>query len=489
MWYGVSTIAARMLTFLLTPYLTYTLKGSAGQYVFGQNTYIYTIFPILNVLYTYGMETAYFRFSTSENEEKLYRTQMTSMLITTLFFSSIFFLFSGQISELMQLDNTTYLGWFASIIALDAMSALPFAKLRRENRPRKYAATKVLGIITYVVTIIFLFTFGDEIVASMPDSFFATWYHKHWGIGFILFANLLQAAVTLSLLLKELVTYRFELDPKLLKRILLYSWPILISGFAGQINDNINRSMYMHLYKGDAKEAMRITGFYGAAIRLSVFIQLGVQAFKMAAEPFFFSIAGDKDAKPTYARVMKWFVVILALMFLNVMLFLDIWKYFVGPEYRSQFNLVPILLLANIFIGIYYNLTVWYKLTDKTNFGAYIMLVGASVTVIFNWIFIPFWGYTACAWGLLLCNGSMMYLSFMWGQKYYPIPYEVGKMAKYLGVMLLLYGVQALISRYVDVAAIRIASGTVLFAGYLFYIFKQEQKELKSFPFIGKYVR
>ena len=209
----------------------------------------------------------------------------------------------------------------------------------------------------------------------------------------------------------------------------------------------------------------------------------------MAAEPFFFSIAGDKDAKPTYARVMKWFVVILALMFLNVMLFLDIWKYFVGPEYRSQFSLVPILLLANIFIGIYYNLTVWYKLTDKTNFGAYIMLVGASVTVIFNWIFIPFWGYTACAWGLLLCNGSMMYLSFMWGQKYYPIPYEVGKMAKYLGVMLLLYGVQALISRYVDVAAIRIASGTVLFAGYLFYIFKQEQKELKSFPFIGKYIR
>lgn len=489
MWYGVSSIAARMLTYLLTPYLTYTLKGFDGEVVFGQNTFIYSLFPVMNVLYTYGMETAFFRFSNTEDKTTLYRTQMTSMLLSTLFFSVMLYVFSEPLTAFTHLGNAQYIGWCSAIIALDAMSALPYAMLRKENRPRKYALTKVMGIVVYVVTIVFLFTFGDDIAAKNEQGAFASFYHKHWGIGFILFANVLQAMATLLLLVKELSLFRFEIDKALLKKVLFYGFPILISGFAGQINDNVNRIMFMYFYKGTDTDALRETGFYGAAVRLSILIQLGVQAFRMSAEPFFFSIAKDKDAKPTYARVMKWFVVILAVMFLNVMLFIDVWKYFVGAGFRQSLHLVPILLMANIFIGIYYNLTIWYKLIDKTNFGAYIMLIGASVTVIFNWFLIPFWGYTAAAWGTMLSNGTMMYLSYTWGQKFYPVPYEVPKMARYLGIMLLLYAVHAITGMYISAPFIRIVIGAVLFALYFFYIFRQEKNELKSFPVIGKYIR
>lgn len=485
MWYGVSTIAARMLTYLLTPYLAYTLTGEEGRYIIGQYGYIYTLFPIMNVLYTYGMETSFFRFSKTEDSKQLYNTQTSSMVVTTLLFSVCLILFNQQVADFAQLGtHTEYVAWCAAIIGLDALSALPFAKLRNDNRPRVYAFTKVVGIVVFVCTIIFLFSFGKNIHAG----WFADWYNKHYGIGFILFANLLQAAITLLLLQREWRVYQPKVDKALLKRVLTYGFPILIAGFAGQINDTLNRVMFMELHPGTDAENVKAIGSFTMALRLAVLINLVIQAFKMAAEPFFFSIAKDGDAQHTYARVMKWFVIIMALMFLNVMLYMDVWKLFIG-EHIQAIHLVPVMLLSYIFLGIYYNLTVWYKLTDKTYFGTYIMVIGSVVTVIFNWLLIPVWGYNACAWGTLLCYGVMMYLSFMWGQKYYPIPYQVGKMAKYLGVMLLLYGVQALISRYVDVVAIRIASGTVLFAGYLFYIFKQEQKELKSFPFIGKYVR
>jgi O-antigen/teichoic acid export membrane protein len=369
------------------------------------------------------------------------------------------------------------------------MSALPYAMLRKENRPRKYALTKLGGILVYVFTIVFLFTFGGEIAEKNESGAFASFYHKHWGIGFILFANVLQAATVLLLLLKELSLFRFQIDRSILKNVLIYGWPVLIAGFAGQINDNVNRYMFMHFYKGSNTDALRETGFYGAAVRLSILISLGVQAFRMAAEPFFFSIAKDKDAKQTYARVMKWFVVILAVTFLNVTLFIDIWKYFVSAPYRQSMGLVPILLMANIFIGIYYNLTIWYKLIDKTNFGAYIMMIGAATTIIFNWVLIPVWGYTAAAWGTLLSNGVMMYLSYTWGQKYYPVPYDVRLIVKYLAIMLFVYGVHAIAGLYITASVVRIALGAMLFGVYLIYILKQEKNELKGFPVIGKRIR
>jgi O-antigen/teichoic acid export membrane protein len=487
-WYGFSNIAARLLTYLLTPYLTYTLTGPRGQLEFGKYSFIYVCIPLLNVLYTYGMETAFFRFSTTEDKLKLYRTQITSMLVSTLLFTALLLLFRVPLASFAEIsDHPEYIGWCAAIIGLDALSALPYARLRKENRPRKYALTKVIGIIVYVIIIVFLFSFGDD--WAKDNAAFGTWYNKHWGLGFILFANVLQAIVTLLLLFKELSDYRPSFDKEIFRKIMMYGFPILIAGFAGSINDSLNRVMFTKLYPASSDDSLRLIGIYNAAVRLSVMITLAIQAFKMAAEPFFFSISQEKNAPATYGRVMKWFVIILAVMFLNVMLFLDIWQYFVGPEYRTALPLVPVLLLANIFLGIYYNLTVWYKLTDKTHFGAYIMMIGAAVTLIFNWLLIPVWGYHACAWGTLLCYSVMMFLSYTWGQKYYPVPYNLPRLFSYLGMMLLLFAL-AWGARYITGnVAIRLSVGAILFLSFFWFVCRQERQELKGFPLVGKYIR
>ena len=407
-WYGVSNIAARLLTYLLTPYLTYTLTGEKGQIVFGQQGYLYAIFPVMNILYTYGMETAFFRFSNTEEREKLYNTQLSSMLISTLFFTILLLIFRNPIAAFAELGNhIEYVGWCAAIIGLDALSALPYARLRKENRPRKYAATKIIGILVFVITIVFLFSFGDDVAKKSPEGHFAKLYNEHWGIGFILFANLLQSIITLFLLGKELMDYRPRIDKALLKNVLIYGLPILVAGFAGTINDSLNRVMFQKLYPASSDESLRQLGFFTATLRLAILINLAIQAFRLAAEPFFFSMAKEGNAKETYARVMKWFVIIMALMFLNVMLYLDVWKYFIDEEYRVAMHLVPVLLLSYVLFGIYSNLTIWYKLTDKTYYGTYIMLIGAFVTIIFNWLLIPLWSYNACAWGMLICNAVM----------------------------------------------------------------------------------
>lgn len=490
MWYGVSNIAARLLTYLLTPYFTYILTGYNGQVVYGKYGYIYSLFPILNVLYTYGMETAFFRFSATEDKEKLYRTQITSMLVSTLFFSVLLYIFRTPLASFAELDDhVEYVGWCAMIIGLDALSALPYARLRKENRPRKYAFTKVAGIIVFVVTIVFLFSFGGNVAANNPGGAFAQWYHKHSGIGFILFANILQAAVTLLLLVQEFKNYRPSFDTELFKKVFRYGFPILIAGFAGQINDSLNRVMFQKLSPASDEESLRLLGFYTAALRLAVLINLVIQAFKLAAEPFFFSIAAEKNARETYARVMKWFVILLTLMFLNVTLYMDIWKRFIGNEYQQALDIVPVLLISYIFLGVYYNLTVWYKLTDKTQFGTYIMISGALVTVVFNWLLIPVWGYYACAWGTLLCYAVMMLLSYYWGQKYYPIPYDVPGYLKYFGLMLALFFVNFGLYKSVDGELLHILVGTVLYAVYIAYIYKREKQELQRFPVIGKYIK
>lgn len=488
-WYGVSNIAARLLTYLLTPYFTYILISKAGQVEFGRFQYMYSLFPVMNVLYTYGMETAFFRFSTTEDKQKLYRTQITAMLISTLLLTVALYIFRVPLAVFAELgSHVEYVGWCAAIIALDALSALPYARMRKENRPRKYAFTKVIGIIAYVLTIVFLFSYGDNIAAGSPDGAFASWYRHHWGLGFILFANIIQCVVTLLLLLGELKDYRPQFDKVIFNKVIRYGYPILIAGFAGVMNDSLNRVMYQKLSPAPGEESLRLLGFYSAALKLAALIYLVIQAFKLAAEPFFFSISGEKNSKQTYARIMKWFVILLAVMFLNIMLYIDIWKYFVGREYREALGVVPVLLLSYIFLGVYYNLTVWYKLTDKTQYGTYIMLIGSVVTIIFNWLLIPAWGYYACAWGTLLCYGVMMALSYYWGQKYYPIPYDLPRMFKYIGLMLVLFAVNYSVFYFTDNTGLHLLSGTILFVAYLYYVYTQEKGELKGFPVVWRWI-
>jgi O-antigen/teichoic acid export membrane protein len=491
MWYGVSNIAGRLLTFLLTPYLTRVMTGPVGQLELGKQALVYMWIPLLNNLYTYGMETAYFRYNTTEeNKLKLYRTQITAMIASTGLFTLLLLLFRQPLADFTLLGNRPeYIIWCAVIIGLDALIALPYARLRLENRPRKYAMVRLAGILVFVGTIYFLFSFGQQIADADPGSKFAGLHRYYWGVGFILFANMLQAFAQTVLLVAEIKDYRPAFDRRIFKQVIIYGLPILIAGFAGNINETINRWMFTELYQGDKEEGVRQVGIFTATVRLAVMISLAIQAFKMAAEPFFFSISQNKDAQKTYARVMKWFVIILALMFLNVTLFLDIWKHFLGEEYRDALYLIPVLLMANIFLGIHYNLAVWYKLTDRTQYGTYIVVIGAVVTIVFNWLLIPSWGYAACAWGMLAAYGSMMFISYFWGQKYYPIPYNLLKIGGYLLLMLVLFVIQWQVFEYTNSLAIRYASAVVLFALYLLYIVKQEKEELKGFPVIGKYLR
>lgn len=444
----------------------------------------------MNVLYTYGMETSFFRFSMTEDRERLYRTQVTAMLFSTFVLTLLLYLFRTPISFFAELgDHVEYVGWCAMIIGMDALSALPYARLRKENRPRKYAMTKVAGIVVFVATIVFLFSFGKGVADSHPGSAFAEWYKHYWGLGFILFANILQSVVTLLFLFKEIKDYRPAFDAAIFKKVMVYGFPILIAGFAGQVNDSLNRVMFLKLSPGNSDQRLSLLAYYTAALRLAILINLVIQAFRLAAEPFFFSIAKEENATRTYARVMKWFVILLTLMFLNVVLYLDIWKHFVNREYWKALDVVPVLLLSYLFLGIYYNLTVWYKLTDKTRFGTYIMVIGSLVTISFNWFLIPIWGYYACAWGTLLCYGVMMFLSYYWGQKYYPIPYDLPKLGKYIGLMLVLYFINYGACYAIDGVFPHLVSGTILFGAFLYYIYRQERMELKGFPIIGKYIR
>lgn len=481
MWYGVSNIAARLLTYVLTPYLTYFVFNSeAGKAEFGRYSFVYLLLPLLNVVYTYGMETAYFRYSQSEDHTRLYRTQISAILLTTLFFSGLLWLFELPLARFANLErNPEYVMWSGAIVGLDAITALPFARLRRENKPRKYALIKVAGIVVFVGVILVLFSIGKNPSSLNPA--LAYWLDRHWGTGFILFANILQALTSLALLSGALREYRPAMDLKLIRQLLPYSLPILITGFAGSINDNLNRVMFDKLYPAvDPDAALKELGEFTAAVRLSILINLSIQAFKMAAEPFFFSISQNKNAPETYARIMKWFVIVLCLMYLLVALFMDVWKYFVGEEYRDALSLVPVLLLSYVFLGIYYNLTVWYKLTDRTQYGMYIMLIGSVFTIVFNALFIPAWGYAACAWGALLCYGLMMVLSYAWGQRFFPIPYATKRMLTLLGGVVALTAAATWASARLPSAGMRLLLGSVLMAIYILFLSRLERQEFKA---------
>ena len=492
MWYGVSNIAARLLTLLLTPYITYTLIGDKGLVEYGLYTFVYSVFPFLNIVYTYGMETTFFRFSSTEDKQKLYSTQVTSVLLTTAIFTITILLLKEPVAGFLDLhEHKEYVGWIAVILGLDALSALPYARLRQENRPRKYALTKVAGIVLFVGTIVLLFSGGEYIVNNNPDGWFADFYHKYWGLGFILMANVMQALLTLLLLSKELFKFKPVINIDVYKRVLKYGLPILITGLAGTANEQLNITIFKKIYPEGEQETTKQLALYGATLKLAIMIKLAIQAFRLAGEPFFFSISQEKDAKNTYARVMKWFVIVMTLMFLNVVLFIDLWKYFISEEYRVSLELVPVLLMAFIFLGIYNNLNIWFKLTDKTLYGTYITFIGTAVTIAFNFALIPTWGYVACAWGLLLCFGVMMILSYLWGQRHYPVPYNLKKIGGYIAVMLMFFAAYWGVSTKVfpDSMFARLASGAVLFFAYIMYIIRQERAEMKSFPFIGKYLK
>lgn len=489
MWYGVSSIVARFLNYLLTPYLTYTKSIEVEDY--GKMSLVYAAIPLLNILFTYGMETTYFRFSKDGEEgKKVFNTISISIFITTVMFSIILLNNTQQLAFLAGVGDLPILITLSIfIIVFDTLSVLPFAKLRQQGRPIKFATAKVLGIIINIVLTVFFISFCKKIVAENPNSWLGLIYNPNKNpIEYILWANLIQSIFTFLLLSKEFFSVKLAFDFVLWKKMMVYSWPLIIVGVGAMINETFSRQMLHWWLPATNQIKEQQVGIFNACYKLSILITLFIQAFKMGAEPFFFKQAQEGNAPKTYARVMKFFVIVITVMFLVVALFMPIWKHFIGPKYWAGLSVVPILLLANMFLGVYYNLSIWFKLGNKTTAGLIITLVGSAITLCINYLFIPKYSFVACAWATFFCYGSMMVLSYVWGQKVYPVPYKWKKLVAYFVIVVCLFFIQKLLILVWDNALFSNIVGFGLLLLYIRFLLLVEKTEFKKLPFIGKYI-
>ncbi len=486
LWYGLSSIAARLINYLLTPYLTYTAAVQTSD--FGKMALVYAAIPLLNIIFTYGLETAYFRFSAGRNHQHIYSTAALSIFFSTLLFSGLLWAGQNQFARAIGLEEyPDIIRLSILIIALDTLSTLPFARLRQENRPIKFAAARILGI---VVNVFLTWFFISYCPAQPSGSWTAGFYDASRNpIYYVVLANLIQSVITLLFLTREIAQIRFQFDTRLWKEMMIYALPLVIAGLGGMINETFDRLMLRWWLPGSEAFRESQVGIYNACYKLSILITLFIQAFRMGAEPFFFRQAQSAQAQAVYARVMKLFVIVISLMFLVVSLFMPVWKHFIGPRYWEGLGVVPILLMANIFLGIYYNLSVWYKLSNRTMAGAWITLAGALVTLIINFLFIPSAGYLACAWATCICYGAMMVLSYVWGQRVYRIPYAWKKLLAYLVIVVLLFFLHRGITWLWNNTLFSLVTGAVLTAAYAALVSRIERKEFAKLPVLGRFFR
>ena len=487
LWYGGSSIAARFLNYLLTPYLTYKLTGAA----YGEMSIVYAAIPFLNVIFTYGLETAYFRFVQKDEFKKdIYNTASISIFVSTVLLSLLLFISNGSIANFVKLnDHSEFIKFSTFIIAFDTLATLPFSKLRQDGKPKKFAFIRITSIVITILLTYFFISMCPNIVANNPNGWVASWYLKNYGVGYAIIANLFASGITLLLLSKELLSITFKFNKVLWKQMLVYSLPLLVAGFGGMINETFDRIMLGWWAPVATQEAAKLEiGIYSACYKLSILISLFIQAFRMGAEPFFFKQAQGNNPQKTYARVMKFFVITITVMFLFVALYIDIWKYFIRNEALwVGLKVVPILLLANMFLGIYYNLSIWYKLSQKTMYGAWITLIGATITLTINAIFIPHFSYMACAWATFFCYGSMMVISFIWGQKHYLIPYAWKKLVAYIVIVVIIFFLHKVLVLLIPNKYFSFLLASILILVYAKFLTLVEHKEFSKLPIVGKY--
>lgn len=447
--YGISTIVGRLLNYFLVPLYTYKFRDPKD---FGINTEFYAYVSFLNIILTYGMETALFNFSVrEENKNRVYSTALISLLSTTFVFLISALFFTDNIAEAMQYpDNGNYVIWVVLIIAFDAIAAIPFAKLREMGKAKRFATLKAVNIFINIALNLFFIGFCKDAYENTNSSWhkFATiFYNPAIGIGYVFLANMIANLVVAIMLIPEFFMVKFDFDFSLWKRMLKYALPLLIVGLAGMVNETMDRILLKYLLHKthDMEYTLRQVGIYGACYKISILMTVLIQAFRYAAEPFFFSQSQNVDAKEMYSKVMSYFVLICSFVFLLTTANLPwIQLIFLSDDYREGVNVVPILLLANLFLGVYFNLSFWYKLTNKTYWGAYLTVFGALLTLVLNYLWIPVISYMGSAWATLICYASMAIASFIIGRKHYPVNYDFKRILGYLGLSLVLYFVSVL---------------------------------------------
>ena len=449
--YGIPTILVRFLNYLLVPLYTY---GLLTQQEYGMVNLFYSYTALLMVLLTYGMETAFFRFSETESDKnRVYSTGLISLLITSGTFLTLVSLFPSTIADWIDYPKyPDFVIWFAWIMSLDAIAAIPFARLRAMNRPVYFAIIKSVNVFSYILLNLFFLLLCpylyEQLKGTGGEEILGLFYRPDWTIEYIFIANLMASVLTIIMLLPQVFHLKWIIDFRLWKRMLLYSLPLMIAGMAGIINETVDRILLRYLLPLSPSDAEAQVGIYSACYKIAVLMVLFIQAYRFAAEPFFFSQMKNQDAKQVYARVMDFFIITVTGIFLITMLFLDlIFIRFTGPDFRSARAVIPVLMLAKLFLGVYYNLSIWYKLTGKTMWGALITITGAVITIGMNIILIPLsseyliHGYLGSAYATLACYTVMMLLGYLIGQKYYPIKYNLKKFFGYVGLSLVLYAI------------------------------------------------
>ena len=483
--YGLSSIVGRFLNYLLVPLYTAKLSAASGGYGVITNVYAYT--ALLMVILTYGMETTFFRFANKENEnpQTVYTTTLVSVGLTSLLFIALVLLFIRPISSFMgYADHPSYIWVMAITVAIDAFQCIPFAYLRYKKRPIKFAMLKLLNIFMAIILNITFFAVLPAIYDNCGGTgLIASVYDPTVGAGYAFYVNLFCSAFLTLFFWKEFVGQKYVFSRQLLRRMFSYSWPILVLGIAGILNQTADKILFPYVYTGP--DAHSQLGIYGAASKIAMIMAMITQAFRYAYEPFVFGKSKDKDNRETYAKAMKYFIIFTLLAFLVVVGYMDVLRHIIGRDYWDGLRVVPIVMAAEIMMGVYFNLSFWYKLIDKTIWGAYFSGVGCVVLIAVNVIFVPRYGYMACAWAGFAGYGTAMVLSYLVGQKKYPIDYPIKDIAVYVVFAAVLYFCMTAINSNLSVVP-AVALNTVLGLLFVGYIVKKDFP-LSGLPVVGKY--
>lgn len=431
--YGASTIFGRLLHFALTPFYTYVFSSTEEV---GVITATYGYVALLNVLCVMGMETTFFFYANKENEKKAFSSGLTIILTAAGIISLLVLLLAPFLDEVQQTGNPNYYRLIAGTLFFDALAILPFARMRIRNQAKRFAILRFSVILLSVVLNIG-FLYGC--VEWSDHAILGRYFDADDMVFYVFLANFIASGYALLMVLKLYKGVKPSFDGKALNNMLKFAWPLVVVGLAAWINENMDKSIMDRLLPGTLEEGRQGVGVYGAVYKLSIIMAVVVQGFKFAAEPFFFGIQKDKDAKETYALVLKWFVIVQCIVFLGVALNLDIILFLVQEDFRAGRAVVPVVLLAQLFLGIYYSLSIWYKLTERTIWGLYMSLAGAAVTIALLFVLVPMVGYIGAAWATFFSFLVMMVLSFVVGRKYYPVPYEYGRIAMYIGLAIVLW--------------------------------------------------
>lgn len=483
MIYGLSTIVSRLINFVLTPIFVHKFPAN----IYGVFTHLYSWAAMLNAILAFGMETTFFRYlhKHENNRKAVYANTFTTILLVSILFLLTLLAFSSSIATwlnngIYHNDYKTYVWLFGFILVADALAIIPFASLRADERPIRFSIIKLVNILTVLGTnLIFLFAIPYLIEVSDGFARFAEpWYRPGW-LGYVFIANLIASIFTLLLLLPELLRVRLQLDRKMVVDMIAYSFPVLVANISFIINEHIDKMLLPKLIPGERGQTD--VGIYGAVSRIAVFLSVFVQAFRLGAEPFFFSYAKNENARRTYSRIMEYFIIAMVIVMVGITANIEWLKHFIrggSPEqqaiYWSGLEVVPILLMGYVLLGVYMNLSIWYKLSDQTRFGLYISGMGALVTLALNFVLIPMYSYVAAAWVTVVAYGCMITLSYLWGQARYPIPYKVPKGLAYLLAAGLLSWIMF------DVLDRHLVYSNILFLGFLVVITYVERQTISE---------